>query len=156
MQSRQEIQKSNTVVTVSNWAAHGTVSYAINAKNSWDGASPLTVFDPAKRTWGALQLSVRYNYLKIDNDVFGDATDLANHPQLADPTKSIRSAQGGAVAAICIPTKTLRIAVNYDQTLFKGGALDATKAEANRKTENVIIARGQVNSLTNQRDRPGT
>ena len=145
VRSRQEIQKSNTVVTVSNWAAHGTVSYAINAKNSWDGASPLTVFDPAKRTWGALQLSLRYNYLKIDNDVFGDTADLVNHPQLADPTKSVRSAQGGAVAVVWIPSNTVRFGVNYEQTHFKGGgALDTNKVATDRKTENLLLARVHV------------
>ena len=33
------------------------------------------------------------------------------------------------MAAIWIPSNTVRFAVNYEQTRFKGGALDATKAE---------------------------
>ncbi|MEO5769388.1 MAG: porin [Polyangia bacterium] len=138
VQSRQQIQKGNVVTSVTNRAGHATLSYAFNGLNSLDGAAPLTRFDPSKRTWGALELAVRGNFLKIDDAVFGSA-------QLASPSASVRRAAGGAVGVTWIPSLTTRLSLNYEQTRFKGGAAAPDKSVIDRKPENVLITRAQIN-----------
>ncbi|MEP6654743.1 MAG: porin, partial [Myxococcales bacterium] len=138
VQSRQQIQKGNVVTSVTNRAGHATLSYAFNGLNSLDGAAPLTRFDPSKGTWGALELAVRGNFLKIDDAVFGSA-------QLASPSASVRRAAGGAVGVTWIPSLTTRLSLNYEQTRFKGGAAAPDKSVIDRKTENVLITRAQIN-----------
>jgi len=137
VQAHQQIQKGNPITTLTNRAGHATLSYAFNALNSLEGAVPLTRFDPAKGTWGALEVALRVNYLKI--------SDAAFDFQLASETASIRRAVAEAVALTWIPSLTTRLAVSYELTSFKGGAATPDKKVADRKTEHVIITRAQVN-----------
>jgi phosphate-selective porin OprO/OprP len=143
VQSSQEVQKNNTTATLTNRAAHATLSFVIGGKSGYDGATPTNRFDPAKGTWGALELAARWNYLKIDDGTFTgppDPTKVA----YADPSKSPSKAQGFAVAANLIPSRTVRVGTTFEQTQFTGGA-GTFAAVANRKTENVIFTRAQVN-----------
>lgn len=138
VQSRQAIQKGNVVTTVTNRAGHATLSYAFNGVNSLDGVAPLSRFDATKGTWGAVEIALRANFLKVDDAVFGPAA-------LANPAASVRRAAGGAVALTWIPSLTTRVSINYEQTRFKGGAAAPDRTVIDRKTENVIITRAQVN-----------
>ena len=153
VQSRQEVQKGNTTATLTHRAFHATASFVLGGKNGYDGATPTTRFDPAKGTWGALELAARWNYLKVDDATFGNATD-ATVPTFADAKKSARKAQGFAFALTFVPSRTFRLAVNYERTRFTDGSsvsvtdpttMKATTQVANRNTENALFGRAQVN-----------
>jgi phosphate-selective porin OprO/OprP len=133
--SRQEVRKTNTTAQLTHKAAHATVSYVFGGKNGYDGATPTQVFDLGKGTLGALEVALRWNVLKVDDAAFPDYADLS---------KSASKAQGWAAAANYVPSRTLRLAVNYERTTFTGGGGTAA-APKNRNTEAVVIGRVQVN-----------
>ena len=134
--SRQEVRKANATATLTNKAAHATASFVIGGKNGYDGATPTQSFDFRKGTLGALELVVRWNWLKVDGAAF---------PDYADITKSASKAQGWAGGANYVPSRTLRIDVNYERTKFTGGGGGTAAAPKDRNTESVIISRVQVN-----------
>ena len=161
---KQEVQKGNTTTNLTNQAVHATASFVINGKNGYDGATPNTVLDLTKGTWGALEIGVRWNYLKLDDATITPLTAAApaapTDPTLiafADGTKSALKAQAFAGAINYIPSRTFRLAVDFEQTRFTDGAsaklatTDASGAAktitvyANRKTENALMGRIQVN-----------
>src|SRR4030095_7988520 len=94
-------------------AAHATLTYTIGGTEGYDGSTPEHVFDPAQGHWGAFQLAVWYGWLGIDDATF---------PTYANPVASARSAQAFAGGAAWVPRRTVRLAVNFEQTRFKGGA----------------------------------
>jgi phosphate-selective porin OprO and OprP len=143
--SRQRVQKGNAQVNLTHQAAHVTVSYVIGGKNGYDGATPNARFNLTQRTWGALEIAARWNWLKLDNAVFGNPAD-PTAVAFADPSKSASKAQGFAGSVNFIPSRTLRLSVAFEQTRFEGGRVAADKkAIVDRNTENVIFGRTQVN-----------
>lgn len=152
---KQEVQKGNTVSYLVNWAAHGTASFVIGGKNGYDGATPNQVLDFTKGTWGALEIGVRYNILKVD-----DATVDTTAPStiaFADATKNSTKVQAFGGAINYVPSRTFRLCLNFEQSRFTGGSsvktttTDATGAKTttttvtNRNTENALLGRVQVN-----------
>jgi phosphate-selective porin OprO/OprP len=133
--SQQEVRKGNATARLTNKAVHATASVVLGGTNGYDGATPTRPLDFAKGTPGALELAVRWNWLKIDDATF---------PNYADITKSASKAQGWAVAANYIPSRLWRLAVNYERTSFTGGA-GTTAAPKDRNTESVVIGRVQIN-----------
>ncbi len=143
--SRQEVQKGNAQATLTNQAAHVTVSYVIGGKNGYDGATPNARFNLAQRTWGAIEIAARWNWLKVDNATFGNPAD-PTAVVFADPTKSAGKAQGFGGSMNFIPSRTLRLTVAFEQTRFEGGRVAADKKTVlDRNTENLIFGRTQVN-----------
>ena len=131
--SRQTVEKKGTRTKLANQATLVEASYVLTGDtNTFDGVIVKENFDPAKGTWGALELSARYNELKIDDDTF---------PAFADLNTSAKRARGWAVALFWSWTRNLAWELNYEQTFFKGGAA----AGGDRKTENALISRAQVN-----------
>jgi phosphate-selective porin OprO/OprP len=147
--SRQEVQRGNaTPTTLTHHAAHATITFSINGKEGYDGVTPLEPFDPANGRWGAIQIAARWNWLKVDSRTFVADPDLAGSVAYADPLRSARVAQGWAAAVNYVPRRTLKLAVNFEQTYFSGGASvnqGGTATVTDRKTENLILARTQVN-----------
>lgn len=155
---KQEVQKGNNTTTLVNQAAHATASFVINGKNGYDGATPNSVLDFSKGTWGALEIGVRWNYLKADDATFGNLANPGLSAFAADITKTPSKAQGFGGAINYVPSRTFRLAVNFEQTRFTGGAAGPKVAatdvngaavmvtsSANRKTENALLGRVQVN-----------
>ena len=155
--SSQEVQKGNVTATLKHQAAHATVSFVVGGKNSYEGATPDNRFDLSKGTLGALEIGFRYNYLKLDDATFGNAAD-PSVPSFADLKKSSSKAQGWAVALTLVPSRTVRFAVNFEQTKFTGGSSVSTSVTdpdtmkttttvtvADRNTENALFGRAQVN-----------
>jgi len=153
---KQEVQKGNVTTNLVNWAAHGTASFVIGGKNGYDGATPNQVLDFTKGTWGALEIGVRWNYLKVDGATFGSTTDTTALV-FADNTKSPAKVQAFGGAINYVPSRTFRLCVNFEQSRFTGGSsvktttTDATGAKVttatvtNRHTENALLGRVQVN-----------
>ncbi|HEX2657568.1 MAG TPA: porin [Polyangia bacterium] len=157
VRTSQEVQKGNVTATLKSQAAHATLSYVIGGKNGYDGATPDNRLDLSKGNLGALEIGVRWNYLKVDQAAFGDAAD-ATILAFADLKKSASKAQGWAGALTYVPSRTVRFAVNFEQTRFTGGASVSTSVTdpatnkttttvtvGDRKTENALFGRAQVN-----------
>ena len=152
---KQEVQKGNAVSYLVNWAAHGTASFVIGGKNGYDGATPNQVLDFTKGTWGALEIGVRYNVLKVDDTTINTAAPSTI--AFADGTRNASKVQAFGGAINYVPSRTFRLCVNFEQSRFTGGnsvkttAPDATGATkttttiTNRNTENALLGRVQVN-----------
>jgi phosphate-selective porin OprO/OprP len=128
----QQVAKGGTVYSLKNAAAHGTLSYVYGGDETFEGVTPKHPVDMAAGHIGAIEVGVRYEWLKVDNAAF---------PTLADPTKSAREAQSLSGALNWYLSRNLRTNVNYAQTWFKGGAA----MDGNRQTEKAVIARLQAN-----------
>ena len=144
--SKQGLQKGNNPITsLKHQAAHVTASVVIGGRNGYAGATPDQNLDLKKGTWGALEIAVRWNWLKLDGASFGSTTD-ATQPVFADATKSVSKAQAFAGGVNYLASRAVRLAVDFEQTRFTGGNVAADKKTVvNRATENVIIGRLQLN-----------
>jgi len=140
---KQGVQRGNSTANLTHNAAHAAVSFAIGGREGFTGVTPNAPFDRTTRSLGALEVALRWSWLKVDPATFGDP-NVAGSTQYADPTKSARSAQEWAGAITWVPAIPFHLAVSFAQTSFKGGAGTATMI-ADRKTENVVIGRAQVN-----------
>lgn len=140
---KQGVQRGNATANLTHNAAHATIGYAIGGRSGFTGVVPNAPFDRTSRTVGAFEVALRWSWLKVDPATFGDP-NVAGSTQYADPTKSARAAQEWAGVLTWIPAIPVHLAVSFAQTSFKGGAGTATMI-ADRKTENVIIGRAQVN-----------
>ena len=118
---------------------------SIGGKQGFDGVTPTAPLGSGAGSWGALELAVRWSWLKVDAKSFADAA-VPGSVAYADPLKSARKAQSWAGAINYIPRRSFRLALDFERTRFQGGAAAADKLTvADRKTENVIIGRTQVN-----------
>jgi phosphate-selective porin OprO/OprP len=138
---KQGVQKGNTTTELTQKGAHATVSYSIGGTEGYDGSTPEHLFDPAQRHWGALQLAFRFSWLGIDDATF---------PTYANPITSARSAKAFAGGVAWVPRRTLRLAVNFEETKFEGGAGTAAMGMnpaviTDRPTEYLVLGRAQVN-----------
>ncbi len=141
----QGVQKGNTTTTLTNQAAHATLSYVFNGKVGFDGVTPTVGFDRKLGAPGAFELAVRWDWLRVDPAAFGGAGGAsASAVEYADPSRSARSAQGWTAGFTWVPRRSVHLAIDFGQTSFTGGA-GTTSAPVDRKTENVLIARSQVN-----------
>jgi len=127
----QELAKGGVIGHVNNSSAHGTVSYVYGGDAAYEGVSPKHPVDLANGHIGAIELGLRYEYLKVDDIAF---------PVLADPNRSAREAQSVAVALNWYLSRNLRASGNYAQTWFDGGAA----MMGDRKTEKVVLGRLQA------------
>ncbi|MES1158053.1 MAG: porin [Haliangium ochraceum] len=145
VQSSQQVQKGNTTATLTHRAAHATLSVVLGGKNAYEGPTPTTAFNRARGTWGAVEIAVRWSYLRISDATFGDPSD-ATRPVFADPLRSARKAQGLGAALTFILSRTVRAGLTFERTTFTGGLAAADKKTVvDRKPENAILGRLQLN-----------
>jgi phosphate-selective porin OprO and OprP len=143
--SRQTVQKGEYQATLTHKAAHVSASVAILGTEGYDGVTPTIPFTLGGDGWGALELAVRWSWLKLDPSTFADPA-VSDSVAYADPLKSARSAQSWAGAINYVPRRSFRLAVDFERATFDGGAAAADKeTEVDRKTETVIISRAQIN-----------
>jgi phosphate-selective porin OprO/OprP len=138
---KQGVQKGNSTAELTQQAAHATVSYTVGGTEGYDGATPEHMWDPAQRHWGAVQFAARVGWLGIDDATF---------PTYANPIASVRSAVAITEGVTWVPRRSFHLAVNFEQTTFKGGngtaAMGMNPAViTDRLTEYVLIGRAQVN-----------
>ena len=93
--------------------------------------------------WGALEIAVRWAWLQVDSATFGDP-NVPGSVQYADPLRSARTARAWTGGLTWVPRRSFHLAADFEQTVFKGGA-GTVAAPADRKTENVFVARAQFN-----------
>ena len=137
---RQEVQRGNSTTSLTNQAAHVTVSAVIGGREGYDGPTPTRPLDLKAGTWGAVEIAARYGWLKVDDETFGAGAGTTAY---ADPTKSARSAQAIAGNVNLVPRRRFHLGLFFEHTQFKGGAGTAA-AVTDRNTENVFVGRAQV------------
>jgi phosphate-selective porin OprO/OprP len=130
----QELLKGSDTAAINNSGGHVIVAYVLGGDRTFEGPRVRHPLDLAKGSYGALEIGVRYNWLKIDDVAFLG---------LADPTKSVSKASGWGFVASWYLTKSLRAALSYDRTSFDGGAKKGSTV-ADLNTESVVTARLQV------------
>lgn len=129
---QQEVANGKGSETLKNDAWQLAASWvATGEKPSLKGVTPAKPFDPAKGQWGAFELKARVGELSID--------DAAFEGGYAQATRSARTAHAAGLGVNWHLTRNAKIAVDYEQTSFAGGA-----ADGDRPDEKVVIARAQV------------
>ncbi len=136
--SKQKVQKTTASVPVreqfSNTAWGVSSNYVLTGEvASYKGITPRTNFDWSKGTWGAFEVVGRYGHLNIDNNAFDSG--------FASRTSSISQADAWGSGLNWYPHKNFKLSLDYEQTRFKGGA---SAADLNRKTENLVMSRFQL------------
>ncbi|RKG82037.1 porin [Corallococcus exercitus] len=128
--SSQEVRIGDQRARLRHQAWQAYASYVLGGDASFTGPKPRRPFDPKTGRGGALEISVRYQGLDMDDDAF---------PVFADPTRSVSQARAFGVATLFAFNRRVRFALNYHRTDFVGGALDG-----DREAENVVMSRFQV------------
>jgi phosphate-selective porin OprO and OprP len=120
-------------ITLRAWQV--AASYVLTGeKKSQASPVPRKVFDPSKKTWGAVELALRVGDFSAGRALYDYG--------LADATKAARRAHEWVGGVNWYLNKLLRISVDYGKTNFAGGATGG-----NRVSERVVIGRLQVNFL---------
>jgi phosphate-selective porin OprO/OprP len=130
--SEQEMRRDTEREDLTNEAWQVALSYALTGENaSYKGLIPAKPFAPGKGSWGAFEIAARYNSIDFDDDSF---------PIFADPDASATEAKGWTVGLNWYLNRWIKVAVNYDQTSFDGGAAGGS----DRDTEDTILTRIQL------------
>lgn len=155
---------SGTKRTLSHDAWQVAGSWLLTGEDaSFKGVKPKNDFDIDKGGWGAWELVARYSEINLDSDTFKNrngvfakenrsGADAANSA-FADGSISAKSAKTWTAGVNWYLNSNAKIALNYEQTTFDGGAIakgvaqDATPTAANikdRPDEKALLARFQV------------
>lgn len=92
---------------------------------------PSSPFAIGQDGWGALELTARYGRLAIDEHAF---------PLFASPAASARAASSWGIALNWYLNRNFKLAANYVETIFDGGAATGT----DRPDERVFFTRAQL------------
>lgn len=156
---------NNTVTTTTTVAGKATTAAAIGAirqdnhawqiatsyvltgeDNSFKGVKPRQPFDPFNGNWGAVQLAARYTELDIDSDTFRNfGTTALPQYRFADPRNSVQRASTWGIGVNWFLNNNVKLAANYEQTHYKGGAQNALFQAVDRPTEKAFFTRFQFN-----------
>lgn len=128
----QNVLSGASQANIKNQAWQIAANYVIGADNSFGNIKPRKPLGWKKGGTGAFEFGARYNEAKIDPEAF---------PIFADPNKSASKAKNWGVAFNWIINDNAKLYIDFEQTRFEGGGAGGT----NRKTENVILNRYQLN-----------
>ncbi|HQS44614.1 MAG: hypothetical protein B7X97_09020 [Methylotenera sp. 17-45-7] len=128
------------------------VSYLLTGEDaSFKGVKPKTDFDLDKGGWGAWELVARYSEINLDEDSFKNPAGNAFTGAYADLSTSAKSAKTWTTGVNWYLNSNAKIALNYSQTSFDGGAgvgVSAVNAAGtnirDRNDEKALLARFQV------------
>ncbi len=113
--SSQEVKRATTTITraqLIHRAWQVAVSCVLTGESSsYKGVKPRTVFDPAKKTWGALDLVGRYTEVALDRDAF---------PRYAEPAKYAQRARTWTGGFNWYLNDNVKFSSDYDYTRFTG------------------------------------
>lgn len=113
------------------WQVATSVAVTPGDRPTYRSVKPRRPLDPAAGTWGAVELAARYAELRIDPDTFEKG--------FASRANSIERARAVTLGANWYWNEILKLQVDYEGTVFRGGAADGDRA-----TEHVIAARLQA------------
>jgi phosphate-selective porin OprO/OprP len=128
--SEQVVVRGGEPRTIANagWDVTGVVN--LTGENASAGlVTPKHAFDPPTHQWGALQAVARDAELKVDAAAFDAGVAAAS---------ASRKAQQLTLGVNWYPIQYIKYYVNYERTVFDGGAADG------RPTENAIFLRMQL------------
>lgn len=108
--------------------------FATGEDESFRGFTPQSIFDPARGTWGAVELVARYHELDIDDDAFTGGAD-----SFANPESAASKASAWGVGVNWYLTQNYKWSLDYDVTSFDGGA-----ATGDRPDEKALFTRFAV------------
>jgi phosphate-selective porin OprO/OprP len=126
----QEVQQGKAKGAYNNQAGHITASAALGGDVTYEGVKPHHPLDFAAGTYGALELGLRYDWIKLDDAAFPTGVTTA----------SVHEAKSFGVALNWQLSRNLKLSGNYEETAFTGGLAKG----ADRKTENALIGRFQT------------
>ena len=129
--SAQDVTRGTTVgrrLTHHGWQVAGSW-FLTGEKASYTTVTPRRPFDPRARSWGAVELAARYSELAVDDGAF---------PTFATATTSVSRAKAWGLGVTWHLGPALKVAVNYEETSFTGGA-----AAGNRASEHFVATRVQ-------------
>jgi phosphate-selective porin OprO and OprP len=131
--------------TLDHDAWQATFSYLITGEDASYGAvKPKAAFNPNASGWGAWELVARFSKMNIDDDAFIGATPLAAI------ASSAKSASAWGVGVNWYLNNYMRVALDYEDTSFTGGATGSTVNATqitnlvDRQDERAMIGRLQV------------
>lgn len=142
----QDVKNIGTAVGVSgktaklkNDAWQIAASWLITGEDaSFKGVKPKQAFDADAGTWGAWELVARYQENNIDDTAFVGST-------FADIAKSAKSASSWALGVNWYLNQNVKLATNYEQTSYEGGAAGSTLNNLiNLKDEKTLFSRLQI------------
>lgn len=136
--SRQQLVNGANAGGIANKAYEVTVNYVLTGEDaSYKGVKPKSAFKIGGDGWGAFEIAARTGGLNIDSRAFSGAAI-----SFADPTTQANSAREYGLAANWYLNNNAKVAVNYEETRFNGGATAAQGGD--RANERAILARLQV------------
>ncbi len=103
---------------------------------SYSGVKPRHPLD-FNGNWGAFELAGRYGVLKIDHNIFDEGFSSLN--------TSISKEAAWAAGLNWYINNNVKFLIDFEQTKFTRGDSATVGAPQNRKTENVVTSRLQVN-----------
>src|SRR3569623_305660 len=130
--SKQDVQRGTAVAGLEHTAWDVEVNWVVTGEDaSYKGVNPASNFAPGIEGWGAFELGLRYGELDIDEQAF---------TLYADPATSVSEAKNVGVVLIWYLNRNVKLAIDYNQTEFTGGAA----AGAVRPTEKLVLGRLQL------------
>lgn len=137
--SRQRLVNGANAGSIKNQAYEVTASYVITGEDTgYKGVKPQSPFRLGADGWGAFEVAARTGGINIDSRAFAGAGTSS----FADITSSAQVAREYGVAFNWYLNNNAKVAVNYEETRFDGGATAAQGG--NRQNERAILARLQV------------
>jgi phosphate-selective porin OprO/OprP len=116
----------NTGKTLHHQAWQVAVSYLLTGERaSFGSVKPRQNFD-FRKGWGAWEVVGRYSEIVLDPDTFKDPTGTTFTGAYANLSESAQRARSWAVGVNWYLNQNARIALNYTETRFTGGAGEGT------------------------------
>jgi len=134
VRNQQAARLMGTAAKLTNqaWQVAASVAVTPGDRPTYKSIKPKRPFDPSAGTWGAVELAARYAELRIDPETFAKG--------FASTASSVERARAFTLGANWYWNEYLKLQVDYEGTVFRGGAADG----ANRATEHVIATRLQA------------
>jgi phosphate-selective porin OprO/OprP len=130
--SEQKVQNGAARDYIRNNAWQVAGSFLLTGERaSFKGVAPKNPFDLKKGGWGAFEVVGRYSVLRVDPKAF---------PTFASLSSSAQEARDWGIGLNWYLNQNVKLALDYDETSFDGGATGGT----NRETERAIFTRAQV------------
>jgi phosphate-selective porin OprO and OprP len=126
------LRGTHTLLFQRAWQVASSIALTPGDQPSYKGITPKHVFDLEAGTWGAVEVAARYGELRLDGSAFMEG--------IADPVVSVRRARAGTVGVNWYFNKLFKLQLNYEGTIYTGGAADG----GNRPTEHLIATRFQA------------
>lgn len=134
--SRHELVNGANSGTVANKAYEITANYILTGEDaSFKGVKPKSPFKIGGDGWGAFEVAARTGGVNIDSRAF-----VTGATSFADPNAAARRVREYGIAANWYLNNNAKVAVNYEESRFDGGAASG----ADRANERAILARLQL------------